>query len=50
MIAKCDCVHPFHDAKYGKGMRVHNAKHDKEGTNARCAVCRKEKKVNTNVQ
>lgn len=43
-ILACTCKHEFQDAKYGKGMRVHNSA-KKLSTNAtktngfRCSVC-----------
>lgn len=36
---KCSCVHPYQDAKYGVGMRVHNPY--SEGY--RCTVCSSQK-------
>lgn len=39
-IAPCNCQHSYQDAKYGKGMRVHNVvlKGKKAGTYI-CTVC-----------
>ena len=39
MIAKCDCVHEFQDARYGKNNRVHNTTMNFK---IRCVVCGKE--------
>lgn len=45
IIKSCDCKHPYQDAKYGEGKRVHNltgpAKNPIKG--ARCTVCNKDK-------
>lgn len=38
-IARCDCVHPYQDDRYGMNMRVHTPK--KTG-GWRCTVCSKE--------
>lgn len=37
MIRKCSCEHPYQDAKYGPGQRVHNPTKDRNVT--RCTVC-----------
>ena len=41
LIKRCTCTHEYQDARYGKGMRVHN-KVEKNGK-WRCTVCRNEK-------
>lgn len=39
-ILKCFCEHPYQDAKYGKGMRVHNKKGKTVGADKYvCTVC-----------
>lgn len=45
-IKACDCVSPFQDKTYGKGLRVHNRTKQNSPEPVRrwrCAVCGKEK-------
>ena len=48
-LAKCDCKHPYQDAHYGIGVRVHNlcksAKAEATTKTARCTVCGKERVI-----
>lgn len=48
-LAKCDCKHPYQDARYGPGVRVHNlmnnAKADSTAKQGRCTVCGKERMI-----
>jgi hypothetical protein len=44
MILKCTCKHPFQDAKYGEGMRLHTAS-KKDGEPPRCTVCKRRWKM-----
>lgn len=41
MIIKCTCKHEFQDARYGKGIRVHNKIKSKSSgmEEFRCTVC-----------
>lgn len=38
-MTRCDCVHEYQDAKYGKGNRVATPMKDNKGV--RCTVCGK---------
>lgn len=40
-ILRCTCKHEWQDEKYGKGLRLHNAK--KEDKKYVCTVCRMER-------
>lgn len=42
-IDKCDCLHDYQDAVYGRGMRVHNVKSatNKSEERVSCTVCGK---------
>ena len=42
MTLPCACEHPYQDATYGKGVRVHNRMTKTTGT-YRCTVCSKVK-------
>ena len=39
--AKCTCAHDFQDARYGRGVRLHNPATGKSGEMdaLRCTVC-----------
>lgn len=41
MIKSCSCKHDFQDAKYGKGMRVHNESQGGKLSETKwsCTVC-----------
>lgn len=48
---KCNCDHSYQDRKYGKGVRLHNAKTEVVNGNVRksgyrCTVCGDEKRTN----
>jgi hypothetical protein len=46
-LAKCDCKHPYQDAKYGPGIRVHTPMAGSKETSkmGRCTVCSKERAI-----
>ena len=42
VVMPCTCTHPYQDAQYGRGQRVHNVKAQKAKSNVRegrCTVC-----------
>ncbi|MFA5379637.1 MAG: hypothetical protein WC455_28020 [Dehalococcoidia bacterium] len=47
MLAKCDCKNEFQDARYGKGIRVHNSMAESKETSkmGRCTVCSRERAI-----
>jgi len=40
-VLRCKCKHEFQDERYGRGLRLHNAKVD--GKKYVCTVCRNER-------
>lgn len=47
-IMPCTCVHPYQDAKYGIGRRVHNGCGSNKGSHGhRCTSCGAEKTSST---
>lgn len=42
-IMRCTCKHPYQDAMYGFGKRVHNNATSKKNYSCKCTVCGKEK-------
>lgn len=38
-IRPCRCQHDWQDQHYGRGMRVHNVKENKQTGDVRCTVC-----------
>ena len=43
-ILTCECEHKYQDRKYGKGLRVHNAGKQSQGSQRyNCSVCGKRK-------
>lgn len=42
-LLPCNCTHAYQDAKYGQGLRVHNAYLKPSPGGFRCTVCDRNK-------